>query len=378
MSRSRLISTIALLALAATPLPMMAQGASQTHTVKKGDTLWDIARAYLGDPFKWPEIYRRNTATIADPDLIYPDQVIIITGDVAVSPGTPADTTATGATPVASPAPGTEMSPMPEEVAGPAPAMTIFNPERFRVVRGTRETLQLRARPQAVRRGDYARAPFLWDAAGVTGAGKVGATVQTQTIATTRYERPVQIFERVYVTLPANAAGAMNEEYVAFKYGPVLAGEGQVVIPTGVFRLLSTPQNGQAEAMLLTKYEDVYEGHGLIPSDPLQMPANTSPARVEFGLRTSVLYLLGEPAVSSVGQHLILAAGASDGLVPGDQITVQADAGTDEKGVPRSPQDVAVLQVTRVTTWGASAILIGQTEGLVTPGMAARVSAKMP
>lgn len=377
MSRSRLISTIALAALAATPLPLMAQGTSQTHTVKKGDTLWDIARQYLGDPFKWPEIYRRNTATIADPDLIYPDQVIIITGDVAASPGTPADTAA-GATPVATPTPGAEMSPMPEQAAGPAPAMTIFNPERFTMVRGTRETLQLRARPQAVRRGDYARAPFLWDAAGVTGAGKVGETVQTQSIATTRYARPVQIYERVYVTVPASAAGAMNEEYVAFKYGPVLAGEGQVVIPTGVFRLLTAPQNGQAEAMLLTKYEDVYEGQGLIPSDPLQMPANTNPARVEFGLRTSVIYLLSNPVVSSVGQHMILAAGASDGLVPGDQITVQVDMGPDDKGVPRAPQDIAVLQVTRVTTWGASAILIGQTEGVVAPGMAARVSAKMP
>ncbi len=160
MSRSRLISTIALAALAASPLPMMAQGTSQTHTVKKGDTLWDIAKQYLGDPFKWPEIYRRNTATIADPDLIYPDQVIIITGDVAASPGTPADTAAAGVTPVAAPTPGAEMSPMPEQAAGPAPAMTIFNPERFKVVRGTRETLQLRARPQAVRRGDFVERAF--------------------------------------------------------------------------------------------------------------------------------------------------------------------------------------------------------------------------
>jgi hypothetical protein len=122
----------------------------------------------------------------------------------------------------------------------------------------------------------------------------------------------------------------------------------------------------------------VYEGHGLVPSEPLQMPAGVNPARVEFGLRTSIVYMHDSPVVSSIGQHIILAAGASDGLVPGDQLTVQVDMGVDEKGVPRPPQEIAVLQVTRVTTWGASAILIGQTEGVVSAGMAARVSAKMP
>jgi hypothetical protein len=377
MSRSRLVSTIALAGLALAPLPMLAQGTSQTHTVRKGDTLWDLAQTYLGDPFRWPEIYRRNTATVADPDLIYPDQVLIISGDVAASAGTPADTT-TGVTPVA-PAPGAEPTAMPmEEVTGPPPAMTIFNPDRFRVVRGERETLVLRARPQAVREGDYMRSPFLWDGAGVTGAGKVGPTVQAEPVAATRYARPVQLYERVFITVPANAPGAMNEEYVSYRNGPVLSGEGQVVIPTGIFRLVSAPQNGQAEAMLLSKYEDVYEGHGLVPSDPLRMSGNANPARVEFGLRTSIIYMHDSPVVSSIGQHVILAAGASDGLVPGDQVTVQVDMGVDDKGVPRAPQEIAVLQVTRVTTWGASAILIGQTDGVVSTGMAARVTAKMP
>lgn len=108
------------------------------------------------------------------------------------------------------------------------------------------------------------------------------------------------------------------------------------------------------------------------------MPAGVLPSRVEFGQRTSVLWLADEPVVPSLGQHLLLAAGAKDGLVPGDQVTLQLDMGTDAKGVPLPPHDVAVVQVTRVTTWGASAILIGQTEGVVKPGMSARVSAKMP
>lgn len=377
MSRSRIVSTIVLAGLAFSSAPLAAQGTTQTHTVKKGDTLWDLAQQYLGDPFKWPEIYRRNTATVQDPDLIYPGQVLIITGEVQPSAGTPADST--GVTPVSPLVPGAPgAGGAGEQPPQAAPSMTIFNPDRFKVVRGERENLVLRARTSAVRAGDYASAPFLWDAAGIAGAGKVGATVGAPNVSATRYERPVQLYEKVYVTLPSNAAGAAGERYVSVKHGPLLAGKGRVVIPTGILRLTTAPQNGQAEAVLLSKFADVYEGHELIPMEELPAAAGATPSRVEFGQRTTVAWLADEPIVPSIGQHLILAAGAKDGLVPGDQVTLQMDMGTDAKGVPLPPHEVAVVQVTRVTTWGASAILIGQTEGVVKPGMAARVSAKMP
>ncbi len=35
---------------------------TRSHTVREGDTLWDLARQYRGDPFLWPDIYRMNTA----------------------------------------------------------------------------------------------------------------------------------------------------------------------------------------------------------------------------------------------------------------------------------------------------------------------------
>ncbi|HEY9162565.1 MAG TPA: LysM peptidoglycan-binding domain-containing protein [Desulfomonilia bacterium] len=47
------------------------------HTVKKGDTLWDISNKYLKTPWKWPLVWAENDK-ITNPHLIYPGDKIVI------------------------------------------------------------------------------------------------------------------------------------------------------------------------------------------------------------------------------------------------------------------------------------------------------------
>ncbi len=50
------------------------------YTVQKGDTLWDISSsdANYKDGFEWPLIFKANKGSIQDPDIILPDQKLVI------------------------------------------------------------------------------------------------------------------------------------------------------------------------------------------------------------------------------------------------------------------------------------------------------------
>ncbi len=47
----------------------------KTHKVVRGDTLWGIARKYLGKGIRWRDIYNLNRSKIRNPHWIYPGQV---------------------------------------------------------------------------------------------------------------------------------------------------------------------------------------------------------------------------------------------------------------------------------------------------------------
>ncbi|PCE65018.1 LysM peptidoglycan-binding domain-containing protein [Sediminicola luteus] len=48
------------------------------HVVKSGESLSKIAKHYYGDPMKYTAIFEANTNILKNPDVIHPDQELVI------------------------------------------------------------------------------------------------------------------------------------------------------------------------------------------------------------------------------------------------------------------------------------------------------------
>lgn len=62
-----------------TPTAAKSEMKSQVYTVKKGDSLWKIAKEVAGDPYSWSTIYSQNKKTIgSNPGIIYPGMQLTV------------------------------------------------------------------------------------------------------------------------------------------------------------------------------------------------------------------------------------------------------------------------------------------------------------
>lgn len=326
-----------------------------THVVKKGDTLWDIAKAYLKDPFRWPDVFQRNTDIVENPHWIYPGETIRIPAS-EVKPEVLARVTT-------KPAPPSERT-----VFSTNPAMMGDRIQSNGEVIG-------RGTSSGVPIGEIEAAPFGARRGGPSGSGRLAAAYDRPGIRAAAGERRFQLKDRIFVELPSGAAGRAGEVLLAYRLGPVIDDDVQVVIPTGLLRVESIESGQPALARVMRQFDEIELDQRVISLETLRPSAGT-PVAVPAGSAEKVIYVADNPVLPSLQSYIILTARSANGVRVGDQFTLIDDS-TDPRH-PAPPVPAAVAEVVRVTTHGVTAIVIAHEQPRIYTGMTARLTARAP
>lgn len=366
-------ASAALFALSLLPLarvsaqePIPARPA--THTVKRGDTLWDLSKLYLGDPFLWPEIYRLNTDQIEDPHWIYPGEVLKLPGDtrtVAAKPAEPEPAVVTPTTPT-----------MPTPAAATPGVPSALAEQHV----DTSPPMQIETAPPTIRMGEYLAAPWVDIPGGPKGSGRLIEARDLPGIASADRSR-LQLYDHVFVSPPVGSVAAEHELYLTYNLGPDIEEFGQIVIPTGIVEVTRSARNGEAATARVVKlYSEMVQGQRLIPIDTIAAAALIArPAPIVNGKTGTVRWISSNPVVPTIQSFLILDISRRD-VTPGDQIDLYSPRQKPVEGRDLALPEVWIgrAQILRVTPFGASAVVIKQEQPTIQEGTAARVAAKMP
>jgi LysM repeat protein len=361
----------------------------RSHTVKRGDTLWDLAKLYLGDSFLWPEIYRLNTDVIDDPHWIYPGEILKLpapgaTPTVAEAPpvqqaGEP--TPPPAPTPSATPAPTATGTPVYEPPIGVLDGPTVFPTSRIDAPVSKRKTYVPAPMP-TVKLGTFLSAPYVERGGGPRGAGHVVKVLNLSvTISGRDPKARAQLHDDVFITPPVGSAAAEGERYITYKFGPYLDDVGQVVIPTGIVQVTRAPRDREAAiAQVIGMFGEIEADQRLLPYDSTALHIIGHPEPVVDSIVTEVHAVNGSPVLPSVQDYLFVDVTSRDGMKIGDEFVLfEPHSKSDVSGAPANPEIViARAQAVRVTRYGTTLMIMGERHPKIEAGTLARRVASMP
>ena len=408
---------LGLFALTLIPGLASAQAAApQTHTVRKGDTLWDLAKQYRGDPFLWPDLYRINTSVVEDPHWIYPGEVLSLTAADSVK-AVPATDTPEPPAPVA--AEPTDSAVLTRAVAqaptdttavvdsSEAPAPTgdvpsdssaepqqktlaqltavsanqqgeepgLFGPRRTKVLE---ESLKAYTHQpyRALRRSEFYSSGFLTENDNLP-FGKVLGPVIPQQIRASSANASALPYALIAIDAPRNATYQIGDTLLVVQVGAELGNHGNVVIPTGLAQVTDTVQ-GRYVASVVATYGPIRLGQRVLPAEKFTPSGEAHAVPVTDGVRATFLGGPNRQDLKAPQMVVFLDKGRQEGVAAGDMFEIRRRPERLADGRQLINDVMATLQVVHVREHTATARVLNVLSPDIAPGADARQVAKLP
>jgi LysM repeat protein len=405
---------VGLLALSLTPGVVVGQAAApETHTVRQGDTLWDLAKQYRGDPFLWPDLYRLNTSVVEDPHWIYPGEVLSLNGSDSVHA---VPTTDTPAVPVAAsgvvpdsvpaetavPAAGPRVASMPADTVDTAAAVAeqsdgprqqtlaqltavsanepaesdgLFGPPVKQVMQ---ESLHAYTHQpyRALRRSEFYSSGFLTERQTLPFGRMLGPVIPQQ-IRAVSVNANAQPYSLVAIEAPKGASYQIGDTLLVAQLGSELAPFGDVVRPTALAQVVDTVQ-GRYVATIVATYGPIRLGQRVLPAEKFTPAGEAHAVPVTDGVRAHYLGGANRQDIKAPQMVVFLDKGRADGVAPGDLFEIRRRAARLPDGRQLINDVMATMQVVHVREHTATARLLNVLSPDIPAGTDARQVAKLP
>lgn len=369
--------------------PLLAQEPQQPqqerereHTVRRGDTLWDLAGHYLANPFRWPSIHEANTRIVANPHWIYPDQVLVIPGlrEARAMP----DDARPGAAPTAQRPTATPARQVVQQ------ARTLFYREP--PPRADRPTLLIDPLSERVpvKPGEFYRAEFLADADALPVAGRVVRPLR-EVDQTSDVVASAHPFDEVYVSYATPQPPAVGDQFLIADVGRFVPDAGleiRVIDPRAVVVVV-----GLDDEVMRVRVEEqfgrVLRGQVMLPLDhyPAFSAPSAEPVAGAFDLEGRLMELVDDSPLPGRLARGFIDMGSARGVQVGDVFEAylparparQRDRGAHASTIERVPAErVAELRVVRVTDASATVVVDRLARPQLADGLPVRRIRRMP
>jgi hypothetical protein len=361
MLRTPVRLALPLCLMAATPVASLAQQAGRPigepvgevlqpqvtgqreHVVRRGDTLWDLARAYLNNPFLWPTIFEANRNVVQNPHWIYPAERLIIPGLLQrAEPSQPITQL--------------QLPPLEYPAAAQDTAAMVLT------------TLEMRRAVMSA--GEYLRLPWLSQAANAGATGRIAraadAVADDDRIASALYPN-----DHVYMTFTGRQP-LVGDSVMVIRPGRRIGDWGTIVEPAALLRVDSVI-GGAVLAQIVNQFGEVRVGDTVMPLVNVPEFGFGAAEPVEGGPEGQILQFLFDKAMYGTTDLAFISLGRNRGVGIGDEFAVYVPGGN---GLP--PRQVAELRAVHVGDRTSTVRVISVNSTALRDGLAVRKVRSLP